>query len=130
MEFQQQQAIYLQIADHICENILRKIWQANDKIPSIREMAVTTEVNPNTIARTYTYLEEKKIITKQRGIGYFVAEDGYQKVLDLKKQLFFQHEAPRIFKTFETMKLLNISLDDLQKLFDEHTKKRRSYENQ
>ena len=68
MEFKAQRAIYLQIADHVCEKILKKILQENDRIPSVREFAVSIEVNPNTIVRTYAYLEEQGIIYKQRGI--------------------------------------------------------------
>ena len=110
MEFVEQRAIYLQIADYICEKILSKKWQAKEKIPSVRDMAVDIEVNPNTVVRTYGYLEDKGIIFKQRGIGYFVAKDGFDKVLNLKKQVFLQQEVPKFFKTME---LLNLKIGDL-----------------
>lgn len=113
MEFKRTSAIYLQIAEHISDNILRKSWEAEYKIPSIREMAVTLEVNPNTIARTYAYLEELGIIYTQRGIGYFVTKDAYERVLKWRKQNFLQHELPWVFKT---MALLNISFNELQTL--------------
>ena len=90
MEFHEQRAIYLQIGDYVCEKILRKEWLAEEKIPSVRELAVDLEVNPNTIVRTYGYLEGKEIIVKQRGIGYFVAKNGYEKALQLKKEYFFR----------------------------------------
>lgn len=110
MEFLEQRAIYLQIADYICEKMLSKKWQAKEKIPSVRDMAVDIEVNPNTVVRTYGYLEEKGIIFKQRGIGYFVAEDGFDKVLKLKKEIFLHQEVPKFFKTME---LLNLKLGDI-----------------
>lgn len=110
MEFREQRAIYLQISDYICEKILRKEWLAEEKIPSVRELAVALEVNPNTIVRTYGYLENKEIIVKQRGIGYFVAENGYEKALQLKKEIFLHQDVPLFFKT---MKLLNLKLEDL-----------------
>ena len=53
MEFGKDQAIYLQIADLICENILSGEWAAETKIPSVRELAINLEVNPNTVMRTY-----------------------------------------------------------------------------
>ena len=106
MEFRQQCAIYLQIADLICEKILSKEWQAKEKIPSVREMAIDIEVNP----KTYGYLENNSIIFKQRGIGYFIAEDGYKQVLKLKKEIFLQQDVPLFFKT---MKLLNLKLGDI-----------------
>ncbi|MFA4839047.1 MAG: GntR family transcriptional regulator [Candidatus Neomarinimicrobiota bacterium] len=111
MEFQKDKAIYLQIADYICENILSKKWVENDRIPSVRELAIELEVNPNTVMRTVTFLQEKGIIFNQRGIGYFVAVNSYENTLNLKKSDFIQSELPRIFKT---MRLLGLSLDDIK----------------
>lgn len=114
MEFVDSQAIYLQIADLFFENILLKKWNPGDRIPSVREMAVTIEVNPNTVMRTFTYLQDQGIIFNKRGIGYFVADDGYEKAMTLKKEDFIKDELPKIFKT---MSLLNLSLEDLGKYY-------------
>ena len=73
MEFTQPQAIYLQIGDYICENILRRSWHGGDRIPSIRELAMDVQVNPNTVTRTYAYLQDQGIIFNRRGIGYLSA---------------------------------------------------------
>ncbi len=96
MEFKQQQAIYLQIADFVCEQILQKQLPDKERIPSVRELAVELEVNPNTIVRAYGYLESSNIIVKQRGIGYFVAEGGLKTVVQLKKEEFFQQDLPKL----------------------------------
>ena len=88
MEFQSKKAIYLQIADYVCEQILLKKWPVSEKIPSVRELAITLEVNPNTVARTYLFLEEKTIITMQLGIGYFVSEQSIEHIIALKKEEF------------------------------------------
>lgn len=117
MEFRSKQAIYLQIADYMCEQIIRKIWHANDKIPSIRDLAVMVEVNPNTVVRTYTYLEEQGIIFKERGLGYYVAPDGYDKASALKKKLFMQDYLPELFKN---LTLLNIDWSELQSLYNSY----------
>lgn len=114
MEFKQQQAIYLQIADLVCEKILRRERRAKEKIPSVREMAITIEVNPNTVIRAYGYLEEKRIIYKQRGIGYFVAKNAYENTLKLKKDIFLQRELPAFFKT---IKLLKMGFKDIEQLY-------------
>jgi len=113
MEFQQQQAIYLQIADLLCERILRGELKPKDKIPSIRELAVSIEVNPNTVVRTYNDLEEKNIISKQRGVGYFVTENAKEKIIKLRKDSFMKKELPRFFKTLD---LLGINLNELENL--------------
>ena len=116
MEFRQNQAIYLQIADHISERILSGMWTGGERIPSIREMSEEIEVNPNTVMRSYAYLQDLGIIYNQRGIGYFVAEDAYRKTLELKKKNFIRRELPRIFRT---MDLLHLTCEDLRTLLEE-----------
>ncbi|MFT2009131.1 GntR family transcriptional regulator [Pontibacter sp. 13R65] len=112
MEFRETQAIYLQIAERFFENILQKKWVSGDKIPSIRDMAVEFEVNPNTTMRTFNFLQDKGVIYNKRGIGYFLADDGLEKTIALKKEQFLQEELPLFLKT---MQLLGLSLDDLKK---------------
>jgi GntR family transcriptional regulator len=114
MEFTNQQPIYLQIAEMICEQILLKKFKEDERIPSVREMAVQLEVNPNTVMRTYEFLQGKEIINNKRGIGYFVSADGISKATDLRKTEFLHAELPKLFKT---AKLLNISFEELQKQY-------------
>ena len=115
MEFKNQRAIYLQIADYICEQILRKELKEEERMPSVREFSISAEVNPNTVVRTYAYLEEKGIIYKQRGIGYFVATEAFQKTVQLKKDIFLTQDLPHLFKT---MGLLDITFGELKKLYE------------
>ena len=103
----------MQIADYISENILEEKLKGGDRIPSVREMAAQVEVNPNTVARTYTYLQGKDIIFNKRGVGYFIAEDALQKMKAIKKDAFLQQHLPDFIKM---MKLLNLSWDDVQNL--------------
>jgi GntR family transcriptional regulator len=123
MEFNENQAIYLQIADYFCENILQKKWQKGEKIPSIREIAVKVEVNPNTAIRTFNYLQDQGIIFNKRGIGYFVAEDGFEKTLELKKQQFIQEELPKMFRMLDLVKL---DFEDLKKYHEKYRKESRN----
>lgn len=116
MEFNDKQAIYMQIADYLCERILKKQWKEGDKIPSIRDIAVQLEVNPNTAFRTYNFLQDKGIIFNRRGIGYFVAEEGYAKTLEYKKEAFIQEDLPRVF---QTMDMLNMNTKELEKRYIE-----------
>ena len=119
MEFGDNNAIYLQIADQLCENILLEKWKSGDRIPSVREMAVAIEVNPNTVLRTFNYLQEKGIIFNKRGIGYFVSEDGFQKTRALRKEDFISHELPKFFKA---MDLLNLTMDDVNTYYRQFVK--------
>ena len=119
MEFTTDRAIYLQIADLFCEHILLEKWNPGDRIPSVREMAVSIEVNPNTVMRTFNYLQDQGIIFNKRGIGYFVAEDGLQRTKALRKEDFINQELPRFFRE---MNLLNMTMDDVQRYYLEHIK--------
>ncbi len=85
-EFQASKPIYMQIVDKINQQIVRNELKPGDKLPSVREMAVQSGVNPNTIQRTYTELERMAIVETKRGQGTFVVEN--EKVIqELKLQL-------------------------------------------
>lgn len=111
MEFQTKQPIYLQISDMVCENIVRKIWKEGSRIPSVRELAVETEVNPNTIMRSYSHLQSKNILDNRRGLGYFVAPNAAAQTRRMKRRDFIAHELPRLFRTME---LLEMDLEQLR----------------
>ena len=119
MEFRDKQAIYLQIAEYVCEQILLGKFLPGDKISSIRELAIFMEVTPNTIQRTYDYLQQEEIITNKRGVGYFVPEDGPKKVLKFRRNLFIQNDLPVMFRN---MYLLKVSGEDVTKRFEEFIK--------
>lgn len=124
MDFNSNKAIYLQIAEHICEQIILGTWLVEEKIPSVRDMAVQLEVNPNTVMRTYDLLQQKGIIFNKRGIGFFVALDSLKQIKDYRKTIFVEEDLPQFFKN---MYLLDISLEDLksryQAFVDENYKK-------
>ena len=111
MEFERRDAIYRQIADYILENILRRRWKPKDRVPSIRELAIDVEVNPNTVTRTYAWLQDQGIIVNQRGRGYFVAEEGFEGTRRLKMEEFVERDIPAFFKTME---LLGLDVNDLE----------------
>ncbi|WP_026994234.1 GntR family transcriptional regulator [Flectobacillus major] len=115
MEFRDNQAIYLQIAEFICERILLQNWGVGEKIPSVRELAVQLEVNPNTVMRTYEFLQQKEIIFTKRGMGYFVSDDASDKVIAYRKEEFIENELPQFFRNIH---LLGIDFSDLQTRFD------------
>ena len=117
MDFDNSKPIYLQIVDVFYENILVKKWQENERIPSVREIAVMVEVNPNTAIRAYTYLQEQEVIYNKRGIGYFVSENGYNKVLDIKRKEFMEDLLPDIFKK---MRLLDIKFEEVKDSFNQY----------
>lgn len=120
MEFRETRPIYLQIADYACERILLRQWNAGDRIPSVRELAVTLEVNPNTVMRTFEFLQHKDIIVNQRGVGLFVSDSAYHSVLSYRKDEFMEKELPFFFRN---LVLLQIDLEELEPLLKKYTKK-------
>ena len=91
MEFRGHQAIYLQIVDYVCERILLKVWKAEEKMPSIRELAIELQVNPNTVQRSYDFLQEMEVITNKRGIGIFVEKGRRPPGTDLQERRIHQN---------------------------------------
>lgn len=118
MDFKRQKAIYIQIADYLLENILAGVLTKGDKVQSVREMAATVQVNPNTVVRSFNYLQDREIIVNQRGIGYFVADDALEKTQALKREIFVQQDLPEVFKM---MNLLNMSFEDVQSIYQRQT---------
>jgi len=119
MEFKDTQAIYIQIADYICEQILLTKWQPEERIPSVRELAVSLEVNPNTVMRTCELLQQQEIIQNKRGIGYFISGDAVKKIKQFKKDAFIRNELPSFFRS---MYLLDMDLDELKPHFEKFKK--------
>ena len=65
--------IYRQLAEQIRLAIARGDLQAEEQLPSVRQLSKDLVVNPNTIARVYLELEREGILDTQPGRGVFVA---------------------------------------------------------
>ena len=119
MQFRESTAIYLQIADYICERILLQQWKKDERIPSVRELAVQLEVNPNTVMRTYEFLQGQNIIYNQRGIGYFVSADAIKNATQYRKTEFIEKELPNIFRNIY---MLGMDVDELKPRYEKFKK--------
>lgn len=78
-DFRASKPIYLQIVDYIAYQMVRGEIQPGGKLPAVREMAIQTGVNPNTIQRTYREMERMGIVESKRGQGTFATDN--EKVL-------------------------------------------------
>ena len=119
MEFREIQAIYLQIGDYVCEQILLGRWNEGDRIPSVRELGVDLQVNPNTVMRTFDFLQNLEIIFNKRGMGYFVSEGASERILAYRRTQFIEQELPLFFKNIS---LLGMSLDEIKEMYIHYTK--------
>src|SRR5437899_1438546 len=65
--------IYRQIQDQIRFGIASGLLTPGEQLPTVRELAVNLEVNPNTVIKAYTELERAGILSTEQGSGTFVA---------------------------------------------------------
>ncbi len=119
MEFKENPAIYIQIAEYVCEQILLKKWKLGEKIISIRDLAVNMEVNPNTVQRAYDFLQQRDIITNKRGIGYFTEDDAMDRILSFRREQFIENELPVFMRNIY---LLKMDFKEIKALFDQFVK--------
>lgn len=103
-------AIYLQLADRIADGILTGQYGPDERIPSVREYAVSIGVNVNTTVKAYDELARNGIIYNRRGLGYFVAADAKIQIKNKRKKEFFNDILPEFARQ---MRLLDISVDEI-----------------
>ncbi|HEY5392166.1 MAG TPA: GntR family transcriptional regulator [Hanamia sp.] len=119
MDFKENPAIYVQIAEYVCEQILLKKWKLGEKIISIRDLAVNMEVNPNTVQRAYDFLQQRNIIANKRGIGYFIEDDAMDRILSFRREQFIENELPVFMRN---VYLLKIDFKEIKTMFDQFVK--------
>lgn len=113
MDFKKQKPIYQQIADSLCERVMGNEWQPEERMASVRDVAIQLGVNPNTVMRTFDYLQQSGILYNRRGVGYFVAADAKDKIHQLQRKEFIENELPSFL---QKIKLLGMTLDDIKKV--------------
>lgn len=122
MNFGENKAIYLQIADRICDEILLGQYLEEERIPSVREYAAVVEVNANTVMRSFDYLQVQNIIYNKRGIGYFVATGAKGLILSLRKESFLREEVNYFFRQLYT---LDIPMKEIDSMYGEFLKEQK-----
>ena len=119
MTFSNDKAIYVQMADRLCDEILAGKYQDDDRIPSVREYSVLLEVNTNTAVKAYDELARANIIHNKRGLGYFVTKGAKKQILKERKKEFMKERLPELFRQ---MQLLGITLEDVKVAFETQQK--------
>lgn len=114
MNYNTNQSIFIQIADRISDRVLSGDYKADSRIPSVRELAVEMEVNPNTVMRSFERLQANDIIYNKRGIGYFVAPDAERKIREMRHNQFVEDVLPSLFKE---MYLLDVGIEELTEAY-------------
>ncbi len=101
--------IYQQIVDQIQFRIMSGQLHAGDELPTIRGLAESLRVNPNTVARAYRELETEGLVEKRRTTGTFVAELPERRSAAQRRRLL----TPQLEKLIIQSRQLGFSLDDV-----------------
>ncbi|RAV58374.1 GntR family transcriptional regulator [Mucilaginibacter rubeus] len=117
MEFSSSESIYIQIADYISDKILLGEWTTDEKISSVRELAIELEVNPNTVNRSYEFLQHQEVIYTKRGLGFFVAPKGKENIKSYKRRQFFEKDLPGFYRN---LLLLEIDILEIEAGFQQY----------
>ncbi|MBD5185651.1 MAG: GntR family transcriptional regulator [Bacteroidales bacterium] len=89
MEFTNNKPIYKQIADYAFSCILSGEWKPQERVPSVRELAVQLAVNNNTVLKAMDFLQAREVIYPKRGMGFFLAADAPERVMAARREEFF-----------------------------------------
>lgn len=73
--FDDNKPIYKQLVEQLTQKIILGVYPAGSKLPSVRELALITKVNPNTVQRALAELEGKNLVVTKRTSGKFVTDD-------------------------------------------------------
>jgi len=107
--------IYIQLVEQLKIYIISGKIKSGERLPSVRELALQTKVNPNTMQRALIELEELNLIYTERTNGKFVTDD--QKLIDKYKDEYALELSNKYFLNMESIGFdKNKAIDYLKKL--------------
>jgi GntR family transcriptional regulator len=115
LDLKSRKSIYEQIVDNVKELIMTGILNAEDKIPSVRELSKTLTVNPNTIQKAYRELEYQGYLYTVSGLGTFVASPSEVPIDEKRIGEVKEH----LRESVKELLYIGCSLDRIRKILDE-----------
>ncbi len=106
-----------QICEQICVKIAKGEFAPNERLMSVREVALNAGVNPNTVQKAFEQLDAKGLIYSVRGSGWFVSENISDAKLALEELIKSKTAA-----YFEEMQLLGFSVSETKDYIKEWSK--------
>jgi len=107
--------IYSQIVEQIRQAIAKGQLGTGEKLPAVRKLASDLVVNPNTVAKAYTLLEQAGMVTTKSGSGTFVADPKMRTSDSADMNILFERTDALIGRALN----LGINRDDLIKMFSD-----------
>ena len=78
--------VYRQIVDQVCGAIAAGSLSSGDQLPTVRQMAVDLEINPNTVVRAYRELEYGGLLETHQGTGTFISDQKIPRAADERQR--------------------------------------------
>lgn len=103
-----------QICEQLCVSIAKGELKPNERLLSVREIAVKLGVNPNTVQKAFEQLEGRGLIYSQRGSGWYVADSK-----EVAQQTVDELIKARMAQFFEDMNTLGVEKDSIKTLVEE-----------
>lgn len=75
LKLNKSRAICPQLCEQLCASIAAGDYLPGQRLMSVRELAMTVGVNPNTVQHAFDLLEQQGILYSQRGSGWYIAQD-------------------------------------------------------
>lgn len=116
IDYQNRKPIYEQIVERFQMLILNGVMEAGEQMPSVRKLAMDLSINPNTIQKAYSTLEERGYIYPVKGKGNFVAQMGNLK--EEKKEKYWEELIQLVKKGTE----IGISEEEFHRRLDMYFK--------
>ena len=88
--------IYIQLLDYMKIYLISGVFKTGEKLPSVREFAATFKVNPNTMQKALSELENMNLIYTERTNGKYVTKD--KKVIEKLKDEYAMTLAKSYFQ--------------------------------
>ena len=107
LNYRDARPIYEQVKDGFRHLIIQEVMEKDEKLPSVRELATSLTINPNTIQRAYRELEQEGYVYTIPGKGSFVA--GVPEMDGKRKKELLE----TLDKTVKELKFLGMSPEEL-----------------
>ena len=104
-EWNDSQPIYRQLRDRVVAMILDGVLKEGDPLPSVRNVATETRVNPLTVLKAYQHLEGEGLVEKRRGLGMFINKGARQVLMRDERERFLTEQWPEIQATIQRLGL-------------------------
>ena len=104
-EWNDGQPIYRQIRDRVVAMILDGLLCEGDPLPSVRNVATDSRVNPLTVLKAYQQLVDEQLVEKRRGVGMFINAGARELLPRAERQRFLTEQWPEIQATIQRLGL-------------------------